>query len=131
MRGDDPLFILWVVGGLILPPPLLKKRGWVYSKKNKKTFQKLLTLLKHFAIMIIVKEGDDKLKKKLKRKNILLAIVGMIEGVSFINTMYILTVRSWITGKMTTLTSYGIVATIVELVIVISIASYFTEEMEK
>ena len=90
-----------------------------------------MTLLKHFAIMFIVRKGDDKLKKKLKRENILLAIVGVIEGVSFINTMYILTVRSWITGKMATLTPYGIATTIVELVVVVSIALYFAEEMEK
>ena len=81
--------------------------------------------------MIIVRKGDDKLKKKLKRENILLAIVGMIEGVSFINTIYTLTIRGWITGELATLTPCGIVATIVELVIVISIASYFAEETEK
>ena len=81
--------------------------------------------------MIIVRKGDDKLKKKLKWENILLAIIGMIEGVSFVNTIYILTVRGWITGKLATLTPYGIVSTIVELVIVASIALYFGEEIEK
>ena len=81
--------------------------------------------------MIIVRKGDDKLKKKLKWGNILLAIVGMIEGVSFINTIYTLTIRGWITGELATLTPYGIATTIVELVVVVSIALYFAEEMEK
>ena len=108
-----------------------KKGGGYIPKKNKKTFQKLLTILKHFAIMIIVRKGDDKLKKKLKWENILLAIVGVIEGVSFINTIYTLTIRGWITGELATLAPYGIATTIVELVVVVSIALYFAEEMEK
>lgn len=72
-----------------------------------------------------------KKKTKIKWKNILLAIVGMIEGVMFLNTMYILTIGGWITGKLATLTPLGIVSTIIDLVIVSSIALYFIEEMEK
>ena len=72
-----------------------------------------------------------KKKTKINWKNILLAIVGVIEGVSFINTWYVLTIGSWITGRLATLTAYGTVSTIIELVIVSSIGLYFAEELEK
>ena len=90
-----------------------------------------MTILKHFAIMIIVRKGDDKLKKKLKWENILLAIAGIITSCIVLDTVYTITIRGWITGKLATLTPYGIVSTIVELVIVASIALYFGEEIEK
>lgn len=60
IRGNDPLFIFAGGWGVDITSPPLEKKGVGMDQKNKKTFQKLLTILKHFAIMIIVRKGDVK-----------------------------------------------------------------------
>lgn len=72
-----------------------------------------------------------KKKTKIKWKNILLAIVGIITSCIVLDTVYTITIRGWITNQLATITWAGIVVNVISLTISISIILYFIEEMEK
>lgn len=72
-----------------------------------------------------------KKKIKIKWKNVALAIVGMISSFIVLDTVYIITVRGWITDQLATITWAGIVINIISLTISVSIILYFIEELHK